>query len=266
MKHTIFSVLFLLFVSAQAHAWVVKSDFEGGTVGEKTDTDASGSFFSFDSTTFSDVNPLAGKQSARATIPAGSGGWGDYGMFYKYPEVYQGGEIWARAWINYPKDFVWPEGPSGQQGKMMRIRTQKSSGDSERIFDIYPMETKIKIGHPFGPYPSVSSGNGPSGWEAFEMYIKFSSTKGIFRVWRNGVMVFEDTDAPTLGASSSYSAKLLFLTLYGENSSPVTQSVWIDDVIITNDLPSTVDAAGNPYIGIGDVVILAPPKPPTLIK
>ena len=83
--------------------------------------------------------------------------------------------------------------------------------------------------------------------------------QGIFRVWRDGKLWFEDRTTKTLFDSSSYSDRGHILGLYEEVGPSVEQSVWIDDVIITNDRPNNTDAHGNPFIGMGNVQITAAP-------
>ena len=44
-------------------------------------------------------------------------------------------------------------------------------------------------------------------WETYEIYVKFNSQpgKGIYRVWRNGKLIYENKSQKTLSAAASYS-------------------------------------------------------------
>ena len=65
--------------------------------------------------------------------------------------------------------------------------------------------------------------------------------------------------------AGGYIEQANLLTLYSSAQvSPVKQSVWIDDVIITNERPNNFDSNGNPFIGVGNVKYVAPPRPPSI--
>ncbi len=100
-------------------------------------------------------------------------------------------------------------------------------------------------------------------WQAYEQYIKFSSVsgQGVYRVWQDGKLVFEDLDTATLRSSSSIS-DLIYLFTYWNNGAPKTQSAYVDDIIVTNERPDTLDANGNPYVGLGDFKSVVAPRPP----
>ena len=279
MRPSIFAVLVVLFVSAQAQAWVIKSDFESGTIGQKadgrkTDPNSSGSDYAFKTTVYSDSKARSGKQSAEAILPKGSNGWEDWGMFYKFPDAREGDEIWFRVWINFPKDFQYA---TKHGAKGLRMQSFSSSGDS-RYLNVYPEGHRIHTenwvdltafynNNNHNNSGEMESRPGLGGWEALEMYVKCSSLPGkaAFRIWRNGELWFEDTQTPTLMDSGGYINKISILTLYSSAvDSPVTQSVWIDDVIITNEQPNGTDSKGNPFIGVGDIVSVAPPDAPII--
>lgn len=274
MNRTLILFLISLFVSTHAHAWVKKSDFEGGTVGEKANTHPSGSDGSFALTVFSDEKAHSGNQSAKATVTKGSSGWKEWGMRYSIdPKAREGDEIWFRAWLYFPPDFKFdPEhGPKG-----LRVQMYNSSGNSEGYFNTYTGEDHLRIFQYMdtkafsdnNSQKNFSPGLRGQGWTAIEMYIKFHSDpgKGIFRVWRNGKLLLEDRKTRTLMTSSSYAGTAWIHTLFSNNPSPVTQSTFIDDVILTNERPTNTDSNGNPFIGVGDVDFLAPPNAPGNIQ
>ena len=88
-------------------------------------------------------------------------------------------------------------------------------------------------------------------------------------MWRNGKLWFEDLETATVQNTGGYANALNFLGHYAnvgkDSPSPKDQSIWFDDLILTNERPSNVDSKGNPYIGIGDVKMVAPPNPPSML-
>lgn len=283
MKPTIFfTILFSLFVITNANAWVMDSDFEDGPLGQLAQPlAASGSTLALGKTTFSSDNPFTGSKSGKAHLDPGDGGnkWGAWWTFTE--KVYEGDEVWARAWMYFPPNFQWS---SDAHQKGLRINVKNSSGGSAGYFDAYPGASSIYILNGPGLSNYWTSGAGGSakcsgdkscfqyapgsyGWQSIEMYVKASTTKGIFRVWRNGELLINDTQSETLAAGSSgnYLAGVAVFTFFNSTGgSPVSQDTYMDDVFITNEPPNNFDSQGNRFIGIGDVTITAKPKPPTI--
>lgn len=278
MKHTIIFVFFFLFLSTQAHAWVMESDFEDGTVGQIAQPlAASGATLSLSKTVFSSANPHGGLKSAKAHLDPGDVG-GEWGAWWTFPQkVYEGDEVWIRVWMYIPSNFDWS---SDAHQKGLRISVKNSSKGSAGYFDAYPGADSMYILNGPGLTNYWTSGAGGSapcandkscfrfspgtyGWESVEMYVKASATKGIFRVWRNGKLLINDMQSETLkaGSSGNYLAGIGVFTFFNNAGSPIAQDTYIDDVFITNEKPSNFDANGYPYIGMGDVVIVAPPNP-----
>lgn len=284
MKPTIFfTILFSLFVITQAHAWVMESDFEGGTLGELAQpTSAGGASIALSKTTFSTDNPHSGSKSAKAHLDPGDGGK-DWGAWWSFPEkIYEGKELWVRAWYYFPPNFNWS---ADTHQKALRVIAKDAAGNGAGYFDAYPGPSSVYIlnGPGLSNYWNSGAGGsapcagekgcfrfapGSSGWESWEFYIKASSTQGIFRVWRNGKLLINDMQSETLkaGSSGNYLSAIAVFTQYNNvGGSPVSQDTFIDDVIITSDPPENFDSQGYRYIGMGDVAILAPPKPPTIV-
>lgn len=249
-----------------AHAWVINSTFEDGVIGQVADNKSgatTGASYTWPlsqggRTLFANDNAHSGMQSAKATLSKGHSGWGEWGLFYTYPKLYEGMEIWLRTWINFPSNFQWP---ASQGVKGLKLIVRKGDDSNHQAFSFYPkqnyihVENWIDLKSFYVNNTRASMENHDkqtSGWQAWEMYVKFSAMpgQGIFRVWRDGKLWFEDTNTKTLFDSSSYSDSIHILGLYEEVGSPIEQSVWIDDVIITNDRPSKSDVYGNPFIGM----------------
>lgn len=257
---------------AVAHGWRVEVDFEDGTEG--ANAEGPDAFNAARSGTFYDrAQAHGGSQSAISTIEAATTGPG-WGGSWRFPgAVREGGEVWYRVWVYYPDGFDFSCGCS-EGIKFMRLWTQPggtTDGSTEGSWDYYlstsgaVMATGVNGpefygNHPW-PHEDIRGLGGPietGSWHAYEHYVKLSSVSGeaIIRAWRDGVLIFEDTESATLTTDNSevYGSSIWG---YWNNTAPRTQSAWVDDVVITNEAPGAVDAFGNAYIGIGE----APPAP-----
>jgi hypothetical protein len=85
-------------------------------------------------------------------------------------------------------------------------------------------------------------------WQSIEMYVRFSSSAGIFRAWKDGILILEDVSSKTLNSNSDYADFSYFMS-YWNGGCPQDQVMYIDDVVMTTDTPSARDAAGNAMIG-----------------
>jgi hypothetical protein len=186
----------------------------------------------------------------------------------------EGEEVWVRGYLYFPAGFDFSA--SGQGLKTLRIHVKTSSGGNEGYHDVLinnGLTVGSEIGNPqFAPNnPSRNSIGQPittGKWHAIEMYVKYSATpgKGVYRVWQNGNLIFEDKLTHTLRSSSS-KADFIYLFTYWNGGAPKTQKAYVDDFIVTNQRPSNTDAHGNPYIGVsGTVSITPPPNPPSAIR
>ena len=86
---------------------------------------------------------------------------------------------------------------------------------------------------------------GTDAWVSLEIYVYSDPTNGVVRIWKNGVLA--DTYTGNTYDGSGYNT-ILYMS-YWNGGSPSGQSQYIDDVVITTDTPSNVDAQGNHMIG-----------------
>ena len=279
MKHIILALL-ALFISSQANAWVVSAEFEKGTLGELAiGVDALSGTLT-DNTTFSDEFVHNGNFSAKMTVIQGDTKWGGYNM---HPELLkEGDEIWMRYYLYFPTGFDFT--CSQCIGiKTMRIHTRSAGGGdgtNEGYIDVLiDDEDGLNIfnevaGQAFADYwfaktgktvPSVGTIITTGQWYAIEQYVKFSSTpgKGIYRVWQDGILVFEDKANITMASGTSES-DLNFIFGFWNGDAPKTQSAYFDDFVIASSTPSNLDASGNPFIGLNTTTFIAAPKPPVI--
>ncbi len=247
---------------ALTNAWTINSNFELGTIGEKAiGKNAMTGAFKYSVFT-NEYQNTKSKKAAKFSIDAGTDGWSNWGGTYKFPtKLTEGDQIWFRAYVYFPVGFDYSA--TGLGLKTMRIHTSSPSGANEGYFDILISNVGggISIGSEVSSATFYSNNprsiwenqgtKTPKGvWQALEMYVKFSSVpgNGIFRVWQNGKLIFEDTKSFTLRTASSTSDLIYFFTYWNGNA-PKTQSAYIDDVIVTTEIPNKIDSHGNRFIG-----------------
>ena len=275
MKLATFTMLFSLLLPAQTHAWFINADFESGGLGERArGPDAFQEAKAL--TVFDDTRANTGRRSAKATITKGSDGWREWGGKWRYPTpLREGDELWYRVTLWIEPMWDWNVGSKGT-----RFHTISAKGVNGGYLDNFFYNNAMRMGSEVDSQTFVLN-NGrtaidlpamPKGsWQTFERYIKWHSVPGkaIDRVWRNGVLVFEDKKTKTLRDSTSYGD---FVDQFGffdgvdTGGAPRTQSLWIDSIILTDQRPSNTDADGNPFIGLGEGKISASPNPPSSIR
>jgi len=260
---------------SQLYAWTRTADFEGGVVGDfavapnALTTNAG-------QATFSDKFKHTGTRALQAEVQQGKTA---YGGRINYPSALgEGDEVWYRAYWYYPAGFDFTS--SGIGLKTMRISTEDSTGNTGHLTmlrsatngTINPgseVVTQNFYNFLYANYPGGTTGQviGTGVWHCFEMYVKFSSVpgNGVYRIWQNGKLVFEDSTNQTLRTSTGNS-KYVLIGNYWNGSGPQTQSAYVDDIVITNQKPSQVDAHGNPMIGLAGAPIIAPPNPPGSVQ
>jgi hypothetical protein len=226
-----------VFASGQASAWTLSADFEKGTVGQRAQG-ASGWDFAGTSTFFSSAQAAHGTKSAAINWSAGSEGYGaSHGEWDgSYPSIPNGGEFWARAYMYFPTNWKWNCSPV-----IKVLRGIQQGGGYMSIF-AGPSGEIILSNEPAQVQISTSTKFSLGQWQCIEMYVKLGSP-GIFRIWKDGVLVIENT-ASTSGSGN----RALFMTNWN-GGSPQAQTQYMDDVVITTDRPSQVDIKGNPMIG-----------------
>lgn len=262
-------VLFFLmvFLAAPAYPWTYSLDFEGGDVGIDAVPYSSGGFTGvLVNVKFDNTRAHGGSKSAKFTMgPTGCESLNDRTAFgyLDHPDIYAGGEVWTRWYQWIPTDWVWSE----SFNKVFRYPTVTTSDAGEGALGIGDGWGGVYYGneptdHRSSDFTSMTKGQ----WQCFEVYHKISMTAPIVRVWRDGVLVFENTTWISLRTSTN---RLTQAEFYGTINCPgisVYQSMWIDDIIITNETPSGRDVQGNPMIGTGGYVPPSDTDPPQLIS
>ena len=248
----------------------VTADFESGTLGAV----ALGSDGFSDTTTgvYSNDYARTGSQSVKTSITAGTTGFGEWGgLFGNNIDLVEGDEYWYRTCVYFPAGFNFTSG-SSEGVKFMRSQikspagahlgywnyfldtagvtfsTSVVNGINTAFYDAYPWtaETSNRTG-----IQQVGAAIETGQWVVFEHYLKLHSVPGqaAMRMWRDGVLIFENTALANLPYSDSKLVKSSVFT-YWNNNAPATQSCYIDDVVITSTTPANTDAAGNKFIGL----------------
>lgn len=239
-----------------AFAWTQVGDFEGGVVGQPANG-ATGMNEAFSKSSISSDRAFDGTKSAKMGIDAGTTGsssWG--GIMYHPVNLYEGSEVWFRVSTNFPASFNLTGNP---RLKFLRVHTLSSAGGNDGYLDLYilPQGGFSHDNELTGISTIEGVGGAPFGkaivkdvWESYEVYVKFSAQpgNGIFRAWQNGKLIYENKIQRTLSSSSSWSDRAHLFTYWNGNA-PQTQSMYVDDVIITSDRPSCQDENGNYMIG-----------------
>lgn len=253
--------------------WYTHIDCEGGTPGAKAAQGGANEFTeAFSSTVYSNTQVGTGSESCQMGITQGSDGWGQWGGIYTFPtHLTAGDSLWARVSVYVPSTFNYTASP---WLKFMRIHTASPTSVNQGYIDLYivpPAGTiwdaalKKEVATPYAFYYEGNAivrgvGAQPANdivtnqWETYEIYYHLDTVSkdaggaGEVRIWKNNQLLADLTDQATLADSATY-AEALYLFTYWNGNAPATQSLYIDDVTITNQTPANTDANGYPFIG-----------------
>jgi hypothetical protein len=270
--------LAILTIPSAGFAWTLERNFNRGTLGERV-TRVDGFDSAAGGTTYDNFRVYEGPMAARLSIREGATGFGHWGGIIDHPtHLRAGDEIWFRVRTFFPAGFDYYSYGEGERLKFLRIHTiDGTTHDNQGYNDIYidrkGSSTPFRyicecehrwttIGEP-GHIPQFDR------WETYEFYVKLHPVplsqggQAVVRFWKNGELLAEIRDRKTLTNMNSISQRSLLFT-YWNGGSPKTQSMWVDDVIITARRPLARDALGNHFIGMGDQSIARVPEAPVL--
>lgn len=249
-----------LFVSGQAFAWTKTATFESGSNGALAQGSDMWDYSGTVTTVSTDI-ANSGTKSSKMVWSKGTDGFNrTHAEMYTPSNVGDGGEIWFRAYYYFPASWSWSSN-SGSYSMVKIFRTMTSGGgacgvvsDSNGAIVLSNEPSSIQ------PYPGGTFDKGR--WQAIEVYIKSSSTStGIVRVWKDGVLAGEIKGYKTL-ASSSNTIKAAQLMAVWNNGVGNTQTQYVDDFVMTTDTPSQRDSHGNAMIGLVGGNNTTPPTVP----
>lgn len=245
----IFSILIImtLALSAQAFAWVINADFEAGQVGSRAQG-TSGFTFAGTQTTFSSDRAFSGTKSAKIVWSPGSDGWGISHGEFSHPQALKNGEeIWIRGYYYFASPWSW----NGTFNKVLRLHVFNSGGANEGYHSIITNGSGdiLASNEPADLLPDSGLNLDKDRWQCLEMYVKFSTSDPIVRMWKDGVLAYENRSNVVMRNSTDYIWRSLVMT-HWNNGAPQSQTQYVDDFQVTNVKPTNVDIKGNPMIGL----------------
>jgi hypothetical protein len=265
-------------LAPRADAWTISQNFDSSSVGSSCGWDAGGG------STVTNAQHYTGSNSCKLTITSGSTAYGMWGGVLHHPTpVTRGGQIWFRVHTLMPAGFNYNSYGEGNHLKFFRFHTATTSAGNAGYDDIYinptgnpnPFQFIYEgeqvwdlIGSATGTLAGNLMGTNKDAiqlgvWETYEYWVKFdtasvkSGGQAEVRFWKNGALMADLTDRITLGNSSLVVDQTNLFT-YWNGGAPATQSMYVDDVVLTTDTPTGRDAAGHPFVGVGGAQIVPP--------
>ena len=269
MRKLAVAIVLLLLSASPAWCWTKEITAEQGTVGDRAQ---GANFWTEAGTEVTISNTVAhnGSKSIRVRWLAGTDdNFSTAGTYYQMPaSIPNGGEVWFRSWAYYPTEFTFCD--TGDNVKQMRIGYSNSTAGTKYV-------SILAHQHASGALMGDSEGPGDgwrtsfldpvprNTWICLEMYLKVAypgSNTGIVRIWKDGVLVLERVNVPTVETNGTPS---FILSCGVWNRGPcATQYQYWDDTIITSDRPTARDAAGNYMIGTGSYTPVEDTTAPTI--
>lgn len=252
-------ITLIFFISPSVFAWNISSDFESGIVGQvamgSNALDYAGSV-----TTISGTLAHSGSKSIKMAWDTGMNGWGACHGEINFPSrVSEGGEVWFRAYTYFQPGWQWNEA----QTKFMRLKTASGHLSLMAKSGIFYLSNEINDYDSSWQSPIQITPIANGQWICLEIYVRFSTTNGIIRLWKDGILFAEDRSPTLKSGETAYLAYLM--NTWNSPGSPKSQIQYFDNIVLTNERPFNRDSAGNYMIGpIGQIG--TPPLAPTGVK
>jgi hypothetical protein len=293
---TVLSVAIAVAFVPRADAWTISQNFDSSTVGSSCGWDAGGG------SVVSAVQSYSPKNSCQLNVTAGATAYGMWGGVITHPSpVQRGGQLWFRVRTFMPLGFNYNSTGEGDHLKFFRFHTMTASNSNTGYDDIYinpagstnPFQFIYEgeqvwdmIGTLGSTLTSLVTGRPATDqitlgvWETYEYWVKFDTVsvqkggQAEVRFWKNGTLMADLTDRITLSQTDGYSDQTNLFT-YWNGGAPATESMYVDDLVLTTDTPSGKDAQGHAYIGVGTpsssstsstTTVPVVPDPPTAVS
>ncbi|HAR41713.1 MAG TPA: hypothetical protein DCS07_03650 [Bdellovibrionales bacterium] len=263
LKNNLFFIaaLAVLCFPALALAWTVTADFDNtGFSGSGSFSGNNGSYV-----TVSTDRAAYGTKSAKMYMSKGDGG--TYGSL-THPLVTTGAEVWARAYYYFASPWSWGNAINAPDSaiKVFRPIHFEVPPDQSWYLSVFGNSyNQIMLSNEAGDaQPRASVGFDIDKWQCIDMYVKLSATQGIFRIWKNEQLIVEDIASRTMPFAGAVSDGIAYVMSNWNNGTAQAQTMYVDEVIITTERPSKVDANKYPLIGyVGAPTAQPKPKAPT---
>lgn len=259
-------------LAANANAWTIDQSYDSQALGETCENWGSSQSY------VTDLKSYSGGKSCLQHIKAGQTAFGIWGGIINHPSnLKRGDEIWIRVRTFFPAGFNYDSTSEGNRLKFLRVHTMDASNPNYGYDDLYINPSSNSVPFQFiyeGEQKWTTVGTSADKiqrgtWETYEFYVKFDSVpvdsggQARVRIWKNGTLLRDITDRQTLKNTVAYADRTHIFT-YWNGGSPLTQQMYIDDLVVTSDVPSNVDAFGNRFVGVG--VSVAAPNPPNNVR
>ncbi|WP_196159518.1 hypothetical protein [Reinekea sp. G2M2-21] len=243
------------------YAWTINADFDDGNLGARADQGNDGFHGDGSETLYSNAQKLKGN-SASISIEQGEEGFGSWGGAFNFPEALgKGDTLWLQVHAYYPKGYDNYSYSAGGRLKFLRIHTVDSSGSHCCYNDIYweGSDSSTPLAFIFEGQDEWKQIGGMDDhinfdvWESYQIVTTFDTIPvdqgGLaeVRFYKNDQLIGKVTDSKTLNADN-HTADFTFLFTYWNGGSPKTQTMWVDEITLTNETPPTLDSEGKPYL------------------
>lgn len=216
---------------------------------------------------------LNGKKSARDTITGGDTDvWGECGFLkdFSADSIGEGDEVWFRMYTYYPTGFSFNTPGQGDTLSFMRqrnvngtnpavtIKVSRQNGQTTSEYD--GRWQLIADNSGVGPWPLTTDNSFDiihNKWEAWELYVKYSSnaTLGKVRFYKDGIQIGPETSLKTLNELDD--PTIVMYHMWWDGAVPQDQefyfalpAVAVKSSSRDDTLYMSRDTEGNPIIGL----------------
>jgi hypothetical protein len=257
----ILSALFLTFFCISVSAWTIHADFDSGEIGTEADNGNDGFSGAGGGSIYSDETSVKG-HSAKLHIKEGKTGYGMWGGHFIFPErAYRGDSLWYQVHVYFPEGFDHYSYGEGNRLKFLRIHTLSSDNKNHGYIDLYidrkgstnPFKWIYEGAAEWTNVGDESDMIEKGRWESYQMHVTLDTVpvsqggKAKVRIWKTGRLLRNITNRATLKTETDYASRALLFT-YWNGGAPKTQSMFVDEITITNRTPASYDAQGFPSL------------------
>ena len=247
--------------SVGASAWTIYADFDSGELGAKADRLTDGFSGAGGSSLYSNETAIRGN-SAKLHIEDGETGYGRWGGEFIFPEkAYRGDSLWYQVHVYFPEGFDHYSYGEGNRLKFLRIQTLSRDNKNRGYLDLYidkkgsttPFKWIYEGASKWSNVGNQSDMIIKDRWESYQMQVTLDTVpvseggEAEVRLWKNGELLSYITDRATLKTETDYVNRALLFT-YWNGGAPKTQSMFADEITITNETPDNFDDRGNPRL------------------